>query len=147
MIVRVFPPFSPVGHSIRAVKFIKYLPALGWMPVVLTIDDQQEYETDRKVGSETLLTEIQPQVKIYRITAGEPSLKYLEKEKEFGKQNRLAALIVKIISKTRRWTFRNLLLPDWFVSWLPIAVRQGRQIVKREGIDVIFASCPLIQLH
>ncbi len=58
MIARAFPPFHCVGHSIRVVKFIKYLPALGWLPVVLTIDDRKEYEFDRKQGSETLLSEI-----------------------------------------------------------------------------------------
>ncbi|HUV67632.1 MAG TPA: glycosyltransferase [Sedimentisphaerales bacterium] len=142
MIARSFPPFFPVGFSIRVVKFIKYLPVLGWLPVVLTIDDQKECETTRKVGSETLLSEIQPEVKICRTTAGEPSLKFLEKEREFGQRNYLTAIIVKVVGKTRRWAFRNLLLPDWYVAWLPFALRRGRQIVRSEGIDVIFATCP-----
>ena len=142
MVARVFPPFSSVGHSIRVVKFIKYLPALGWLPVVLTIDGQKEYETMRKVGSETLLSEIQPQVKIYRTTAGEPSLKFLKKEREFGQRNWLAAVIVKVLGGARRWVFRNLLLPDRNIAWLPFALRMGGQIVRSEGIDVIFATCP-----
>jgi glycosyltransferase involved in cell wall biosynthesis len=142
MIARAFPPFLPVGHSIRVVKFIKYLPALGWLPVVLTVDDQKEYETMRKVGSETLLKEIQPQVKIYRTTAGELSLKFLEKEREFGQRNWLTAVIVKVLGGARRWVFRNLLLPDRYVAWLPFALRMGRQIVRSEGIDAIFATCP-----
>ena len=141
MIAHVFPPFSPVGHSIRVVKFIKYLPALGWMPVVLTINDQKEYEYTHKVGSETLLLEIHPQVKIYRTAAGEPSMKFLEKEKEFGRRNWLAAVIVKVLSGARRWVFRNLFLPDRNVAWLPFALRRGRQIVRSEEIDVIFATC------
>lgn len=142
MISRVFPPFSPVGHSIRVVKFIKYLPALGWLPVVLTIDDQKEYETMRKVGSETLLSEIEPQVKIYRTTAGEPSLEFLKKEMEFGQRNWLTRLIVRVLGGARRWAFRNIFLPDKYVAWLPFALRRGRKIVRSEGIDVIFATCP-----
>lgn len=142
MIARAFPPFFPVGFSIRVVKFIKYLPALGWLPVVLTIDDQKEYETARKVGSETLLSEIQPQVKIYRTTAGEPTLQYLEKEREFSRRNWLTRMIVKVLGGARRWAFRNIFLPDRHVAWLPFALRRGRQIVKNEGIDVIFATCP-----
>ena len=70
MVARAFPPFLPVGYSIRVIKFIKYLPALGWEPVVLSVDDQQEYETLPKVGSEALLSEIQPTVKIIRTTPG-----------------------------------------------------------------------------
>jgi len=142
MIVRDFPPFFPVGFSIRAVKFIKYLPALGWQPTVLTIDDQKEYENAHKVGSETLLSEIHPQVKIYRTAAGEPSLQYLEKEKQFSQRNFFTAVIGKVLGGARRWVFRNLLLPDPYLAWLPFAVRRGRQIVKSEGIDVIFATCP-----
>jgi len=142
MIARVFPPFSPVGHSIRVVKFIKYLPALGWLPVALTIDDQKEYETMRKVGSETLLSEIAPQVKIFRTTAGEPSLKFLKKEIEFAQRNWLNRVIVKVLSAARRWAFRNIFLPDRYVTWLPFALRRGTKIVRSEGIDVIFATCP-----
>lgn len=142
MIAYAFPPFLPVGHSIRVIKFIKYLPALGWLPVILTIDDQEEYEPTRKVGSETLLSEIHPQVKIYRTKIGEPTLKYLEKEKQFGQRNRLAAPIMNFLGKARSWCYRNLLLPDRQVSWLPFALKSGRKIIKSEGIDVIFATCP-----
>jgi hypothetical protein len=94
MIARSFPPFRSVGGSIRVVKFIKYLPALGWSPVVLTIDDRKEYETTRKIGSATLLQDIPPQVKIYRTTAGEPSLEMLERERSIGRKNRLAGQLV-----------------------------------------------------
>jgi glycosyltransferase involved in cell wall biosynthesis len=142
MIARAFPPFLPVGYSIRVVKFLKYLPALDWLPVVLTIDDQKEYETTPKMGSATLLAEIPPQVKIYRTTAGEPSLKFLEKERKFGQRNRLTRVIVKVLGGARRWVFRNILLPDRYLAWLPFAVRRGRQIVRCEKIDVIFATSP-----
>jgi glycosyltransferase involved in cell wall biosynthesis len=142
VLARVFPPFQSVGHSIRVVKFIKYLPALGWLPSVLTIDDRKEYESDRRQGSETLLAEIPPEVSIYRTAAGEPSWKYLEKEREFARRNSLTRLIVKLLGGTRRWGFRNLLVPDQCLLWLPFALQRGRRIVRGEGIDVIFATCP-----
>jgi len=142
MIVRVFPPFSPVGHSVRAVKFVKYMPKLGWLPMVLTIDSQREYETMRKVGSETLLSEIEPRVKIFYSKAGEPSLDYLKKEQELGQKNWPTGMVVKVVGGARRWAFRSLFLPDRFITWLPFAVKQGRQIVIDQGADVIFATCP-----
>ena len=142
IIARAFPPFLPVGHSIRVVKFIKYLPALNWRPVVLTIDDQNEYQRVRKVGSESLLSEIPSQVEIYRTTAGDISLKYLEKEMEFARRNWLTGLIIRILNAGRRWAIRTFLLPDPFIAWLPFALGGGRKIVKDEGIDVIFATCP-----
>jgi glycosyltransferase involved in cell wall biosynthesis len=137
-----FPPFLPVGHSIRAVKFTKYLPAFGWTPLVLTIDDRKDYDTVRKVGSDKLLREVQPEVKIHRTRSGEPSLAYIESEKRFGKRNWLTALLAKIVGGTRRWAIRNILLPDRHIAWLPFAVRRGSRIVREEGVDVIFATCP-----
>jgi glycosyltransferase involved in cell wall biosynthesis len=142
MIAHVFPPFRSVGHSIRVVKFIKYLSALGWLPVVLTIDDRMEYEDYRKQGSESLLSDIPEEVSIYMTVAGKPSLEYLEKEIRYGQRNWLSAVIVKVLGGARRWVFRNLLLPDWQIVWLPYALRRGRQIVRSDGIDVIFATCP-----
>jgi glycosyltransferase involved in cell wall biosynthesis len=142
MLAYVFPPFSSDGHSIRVVKFIKYLPALGWLPVVLTIDDQRDYENYRKQGSESLLRDIPREVSIHRTFAGELSLEYLEKEKRCGRRNWLFAVIVKLMSGARRWVFRNLTLPDPCIAWLPFALRRGRKIMRNENIDVIFATCP-----
>jgi glycosyltransferase involved in cell wall biosynthesis len=142
MLAYVFPPFFSVGGSIRVVKFTKYLPALGWLPVVLTIDDSKEYDTQRKQGSEKLLSDISPQVKIYRTTAGEPSVELLEKGRKARRQNRLAAVIVNLLSAVRRWASVYLLLPDENITWLPFALRLGRRIVRKEGIEVIFATCP-----
>ena len=142
MIARAFPPFRSVGHSIRVVKFIKYLPAFGWLPSVLTVDDRKEYEFDRKQGSEALLREIPREVSIYRTAAGEPSWRFLQKERALGQRNWLTGAMVKILGGARRWAFRNFLLPDRFLLWLPFALHRGRQIVRSEGSDVIFATCP-----
>lgn len=142
MIARAFPPFLPVGHSIRVIKFMKYLPALGYEPVVLTVDDMQEYETLPKVGSGILLSEIQPNTSIHRTRTGEPSVEYLRKEDAFGRKNHLTWLLVKIFGGSRRWVSRNLLFPDRTLVWLPFAVSRGRRIVAEQGVDVIFATCP-----
>jgi len=141
IIARAFPPFHPVGYSIRAIKFIKYMPVLGWQPVVLTIDDQVEYETTLKVGSATLLSEISTGVKIFRTPSGEPSQTFLDREKEFGRKNKLAAVLIKIIGGARRWMFRKI-LPDRYLPWMPYAVKFGLQIVNNENIDIIFATMP-----
>jgi glycosyltransferase involved in cell wall biosynthesis len=142
MLAYVFPPFFSVGGSIRVVKFVKYLPALGWLPVVLTIDDKREYDTQRKQGSRSLLQDIPPQVRVYRTTAGEPSVELLERGRKARRKNRLAAVVVNSLRAMRRWASSYLLLPDQKITWLPFAVRLGRRIVRREGVDVIFATCP-----
>lgn len=142
IIARAFPPFLPVGHSIRVIKFIKYLPSLGWEPVILTVDDKKEYETLPKVGSEVLFSELAPIPVIHRTNPGEPTLEFLQREKEFGKKNKLTHLIVRIIGGARRWIFRNGLLPDRTITWLPSAVKRGWHVMKSESIDLIFVTCP-----
>jgi glycosyltransferase involved in cell wall biosynthesis len=142
MVAHSFPPFCSVGHSIRVVKFIKYLPTMGWWPSVLTVDDRKEYLDYQKQGSESLFLDIPQDVTIFRTFSGEPSLNYLERERVFGLRNWLSAVIVKILGGTRRWILRNIALPDRRVAWLPFAVRRGRQIIKKNRIDVIFATCP-----
>jgi len=142
MVARVFPPYSSVGHSVRVIKFIKYLPTLGWLPVVLTVDDEKEYEYYPKQGSASLLSDIPQEVSIHRTSAGEPSSEFLEKERKFGQQNFLTAFIVKILGGARRFIFRNFLLPDRELSWLLFAVSLGQKIIQNEGIDAIFVTCP-----
>jgi glycosyltransferase involved in cell wall biosynthesis len=142
MLARSFPPFRTVGGSIRIVKFIKYLPDLGWQPSILTIDDQKEYETTYRMGSESLFSEIPSDVSVYRTPAAEPSMEYLEKEDAFRRQNWLSAALVKLWGGSRRWILRNLFLPDRYLAWLPVALKRGRGIVEKEKIDVIFATCP-----
>ncbi len=142
MIAHAFPPFRSVGHSIRVVKFIKYLPSLNWLPVVLTIDDQKEYENYYKEGSASLLSELPDGVAIYRTRAGEPTLEFLEREKTLSKKNQISRAIVKVTGGARRWVFRNLALPDRRIAWLPFAINKGQKIVKSEHIDAIFVTCP-----
>lgn len=142
MLAYVFPPFYSVGGSIRVVKFIKYLPALGWLPVVLTIDDSTEYATQRKRGSVSLLRDISDKVRIYRTTAGEPSKEFLEKGRRARRKNWIAAAIGKLLSAVRQWAELYLPLADDNIGWLPFAVRMGRQIVRKEGVEIIFATCP-----
>jgi glycosyltransferase involved in cell wall biosynthesis len=142
MLSYVFPPFFSIGGAIRVVKFIKYLPALGWMPTVLTIDDRKEYATQRKQGSESLLRDISDRVRIIRTTAGEPSEEFLERGRSARRKNWIAAAIVKLLSAVRQWAGLYLPLADDNISWLPFAVRMGRQIVRKEGVEIVFATCP-----
>jgi hypothetical protein len=101
------------------VKFIKYLPALGWLPVVLTIDDQREYVDYRKQGSEACFR-IFIEVSIYRTTAGEPSLEYLQKEKELCQRNWLTKVVGSGWSAALG--LQNLAVPDQRITWPPFAL-------------------------
>jgi len=142
MLAYVFPPFYSVGGSIRVVKFIKYLCALGWLPTVLTVDDSRDLASQQREGSATLCSEIPPTVAIYRTNAGEPSRALLETGRTLRRRSRLAATVVNTLRVLRRFAQAYLLLPDENLSWLPFAVRMGRQIIRRHEIDLIFVTCP-----
>ncbi|MFW5708802.1 MAG: glycosyltransferase [Chloroflexota bacterium] len=143
MIAHVFPPFFSIGGSIRVVKFIKYLTASAdWLPSVLTIDDRQEYDTQRKEGSASLLKDIPQIVQVHRTNAGEPSVGLLEKGRAIRERNRLAARVINLLSSLRYWVKQHVLLPDENITWLPFGVRAGRRIIRREETDVIFVTCP-----
>ncbi|MHB0858711.1 MAG: glycosyltransferase [Anaerolineae bacterium] len=142
MVAYVFPPFFSIGGSIRVVKFLKYLPSLGWQPTVLTIDDSKEYDSQRRQGSESLLQDLPPTVRVFRTQTGEPSVQILEKGRTARRSSRVKGVVVDALSAMRRWVGRYLLLPDTHITWLPFAVRAGRRIAQQEGIDVLFATCP-----
>lgn len=143
MIAHVFPPFFSVGGSIRVIKFIKYLVQNSlWRPSVLTIDDSQEYDTQRKEGSASLLTDVPSTVTIHRTRAGEASVTLLERGRAVRKRNRLLAPFITLASHIRAWVKHHLLLPDENITWLPFAVKAGRRIVRDESPDVLFVTCP-----
>jgi glycosyltransferase involved in cell wall biosynthesis len=142
MVAYVFPPFFSVGGSIRVVKFLKYLPSQGWHPVVLTIDDKKETASQRREGSESMLAEIPAEVEIIRTTSGETSAETLNKGRALRQKNKLAGVVINILSKLRQFVRRFFLIPDVHITWLPHAVKLGRQIIADKQIDVIFATCP-----
>jgi glycosyltransferase involved in cell wall biosynthesis len=142
MLAYVFPPFFSIGGSIRVVKFAKYLPARGWRPVVLTIDDQRETASQKREGSAALLQEIPLEARVYRTSSGEPSAQLQQRGRAARQKSRLAALAVNALSWLRRMSYRYVLLPDAHITWLPAVLRHGRRIVTDEQIDVIWATCP-----
>lgn len=142
VVARSFPPLRTVGSSIRVVKFVKYLPAHGWLPVVLTIDGRQEYASQRWQGSAVLLPEIPPQVKVYRTAAAEPTLETLERIAGAKEKWDIPGRLVRFFYRLWHWASQRLLSPDPYVIWLPIAVCQGWAVARRERVAAIFATCP-----
>jgi len=138
----IFPPFFSAGGSIRAVKFVKHLPARGWEPLVLTINDVREYDTQRKEGSQALLDEIPQEARVFRTGTAEPSQQLLETGRRLRQRNSIGAVIVNVLGAGRHWAIRHLLHPDRYIVWMPFALRTGRRIVRDERVDAIFATCP-----
>lgn len=116
-----FPPCGEVG-ALRTLKFTHYLPAYGFLPVVLTV-------ANRSVGvqDETLLREVPSGVKVLST---------------FSAEHR-AFRAPRLLGINLKWFF----LPDMHVGWLPFAVRRGEAVIREEQIDVIVATAPVFTSH
>jgi glycosyltransferase involved in cell wall biosynthesis len=108
----------------------------------LTIADRGEYESTRREGSQSLAAEVPGEVTVVRTPAGELPLEDLARERKFAARGWLAAGIVRLIGGARRWALRTLCLPDRYLTWLPHALVRGRRLVREEGLEVIWATCP-----
>lgn len=126
VITYAFPPTGGIGVA-RNVKFIKYLSRLGWDISVCTTNTTNNSRLDK-----TLIKEIPSTVKIYRTDYIDPLL----------------------WSKNRWWQsfwqyaiYRRLLFPDREVLWQKSAIKQAKEIIKKEKIDLIFTSSAAISNH
>ncbi|WP_457653656.1 glycosyltransferase family 4 protein [Rhodocaloribacter sp.] len=142
-----FPPSGGPGVQ-RPLKFVKYLPAFGWRPVVLTVRPGDASYPDRDPALEA---EVPPGTAVIRTRAWDPYALYarlLGKEKEAavgvaftgegeaGGRHRLA-----------RWVRANVFLPDARVGWTPFARRAARRLLRETPVDVVVTTGPPHSTH
>ncbi len=119
----------------RTVKLVKYLPETGWRPIVLTVDRNDTWMPDRDLLDETSCA------RIYRC------------RDQIGKYNSKGAVGDEVDSPPRptpattyktkfKELFKSALVPDKRVGWLLPAVMLGLKIIKKENIDIIYATSP-----
>ncbi|MFX1521860.1 MAG: glycosyltransferase family 4 protein, partial [Promethearchaeota archaeon] len=112
-----FPPLSG-GGVFRTLKFTKYLPEFGYQPHVLTVKNPMYRTKDA-----ALLGELPPEAKVYRT---------------FSFEHRILRA-PRLLGMNLKWLY----IPDENIGWLPSAVRQGEKIIKKENIDVVYATAPI----
>lgn len=131
MISYLFPPLDcGVG---RQIKFAKYLPSFGWVPIVLTV--KRSYLRPRYDLSR--LEEVPKPVKVFRTSSIEiPIL-----------QRQVPGVLNRFLGINHKW----LQVPDVFIGWLPFAVHKGLEILRKEKVDILFSTslpntCHLVAL-
>jgi len=112
-----FPPWGGSGTQ-RSVKFVKYLPEMGYNPLVLAAaEESADYAWDRE-----LLEEI-PDAQIFRCRGLERWFMQLPRK-------------VKLHRLVSFWT-----RPDPLAyAWLPYAKRMARKIARRHPIRAIYTT-------
>ena len=129
-----FPPMGLSGVQ-RVAKFVKYLPAHGWQPTVLTVEPRGYFAYD-----EPLLDEMAAAgVEIVRTASWDPT-------RIFGRQ-----ATVQLPSERARRRFAALsqlfFVPDNKVGWMLPALRAGRRLLADHAFDGILSSAPPYTAH
>lgn len=149
IIAYAFPPIGGVG-AIRIVKFAKYLAEFGWRPVILTVNDSNEFVID-----DMLQDELANDLSVYRTRIWEPlNVAQLKKsssrlsvspsanESDIGRTSRLRGAARSYLKSALRHLYFALRIPDDKIGWWPFAVRKGLDIIGKENVDLIFATTP-----
>lgn len=114
-----FPPSGGVG-VIRTVKFVKYLLAFGWQPVVVTLPAG----ASKRILDDSFSNEIPPEIEIHRPF-------FLDYRKFIPGD--VAKLLKPILSR--------ILFPDKYVQWNRFAFRHIRdKVLSRQRIDLAYTS-------
>jgi glycosyltransferase involved in cell wall biosynthesis len=123
MLAYVFPPMAGSGVQ-RTLKFMKYLPELGWRPYVITIKPYTEHVTDWD-----MLKEIPPEAQVERCYS-------LETRRLRSRLRDLSES--RLMSRLRRM----IEVPDHTIGWLPFAVAVGCKVIRENDISVLYSSFP-----
>jgi glycosyltransferase involved in cell wall biosynthesis len=129
VIAYYFPPMGLSGVQ-RTAKFVKYLPAFGWHPTVLTVEP-----TGYLARDESLLAELDPSaVSIVRTPAAGPGRLLAARE------------VVKLPSERTRKILSaasdTLFFPDNKIGWKRRAVARALELHGETPFDLIFATAP-----
>jgi len=126
---------------------IKHLPVFGWIPSVLTVDEDTFSQKD-----ESLANVIPSDVKVFHAKSIEPFEVY---KKLTGKSKDEQLVASETISKTNKslahrfsiWVRMNLFVPDARIGWYFPAVKTGINILKKENVDAIISIGPPHTTH
>lgn len=145
-----FPPQGGGGVQ-RTLKFVKYLPQQGWLPIVQTVSNPYWPLQDP-----TLLSEIPPFVKVHgtrtfeferlgRATEGLLAPRGVAPRREpatgAGSGPRRSGLR-RMLKGAAELVQTHVLVPDPQITWVPGAFLKGLSLIRKERPAVIYSSSP-----
>ena len=141
-----FPPQGGGGVQ-RTLKFVKYLPQQGWLPIVQTVSNPYWPLQDP-----TLLSEVPPSVKVHGTRTFE--FERLGRAPRAFSPARKPPSVAGAGSGPRRSGLRRMLkgaaelvqthalVPDPQITWVPGAFLKGLSLIRKERPAVIYSSSP-----
>lgn len=145
IITYYWPPTGGSGVQ-RWVKFAKYLPSLGWQPVVYTPSNPEQLAVD-----ESLMAEIPSEVEVLKRPIREPYAFY---RRLVGGGASKGAGVNPINSQKKTWKQRlmlwirsNLFVPDPRAGWVRPSVGYLCRYLSEHPVDVIVTTGPPQSVH
>ena len=149
IIAYAFPPLGVVG-ALRPFKFAKYLPDFDWEPIILSAKIGRHV----KEIDDSMLAQLKPCVKIFRVSGIEPRQLY---EKNSTRRNNSKLKLIKnhnnltskkaFISYLKRFWETWVEIPDRHIGWFPLALFKALQIMRSQNIDVIYSTSDPFTSH
>ena len=145
-----FPPQGGGGVQ-RTLKFVKYLPQHGWLPVVQTVSNPHW-----PLHDESLLHEIPAAVRVHRT----PTLDFERLGRRAGAGSaappaaappaggadrparRRAGLLRRLAGSAHDLVMRYVMVPDPQIAWVPGAYWKGRKLAREDGVSLLYTSSP-----
>lgn len=140
-----FPPLAS-GGTLRATKFVKYLPRFGYLPHVLTVKNPHHLVFDFELGRQ-----IPHGVPVHRTFAVLPA-RFFRKLFHHAPEKPRNSLRNKlgwhsIIQWLKEAVYTFFFIPDELIGWLPFAVWRGMKILCQHRGMVIFSTSPPNSTH
>lgn len=137
LITDVFPPLAGAGVK-RILKFIKFLPKLGWRCHILTAKNENFMPLDP-----TLSSEVPAETIVERTYTLESLFKRTQKRTDLQPSSTAR---LRRFSSPLKMAYRRLgpllKVPDSRILWLPWAVRKGVSMCNTHEIKAILATGP-----
>jgi glycosyltransferase involved in cell wall biosynthesis len=125
----------------RWLKFVKYLPQLGWEPIVLTVD---ENKASYPQIDKSLAKDVPTSVRVERTSTFEilDFYKKLSPEKQIPYGGFSDEKAPSLFQKISRFIRGNFFLPDPRRGWNRYAYKRACDLIEKEGITTIVTTSP-----
>lgn len=147
LITYYWPPASGPGVQ-RWLKFAKFLPDLGWEPIIITPKNGSYPNTD-----DTLLNDIPSNLRVITTPTLEPFAWYnrLTGQQKQGNSSPVGMMGLKQtrnpIKRLAKYIRANWFIPDARKGWVPYVVRAAKSIIEKEKIAAIITTGPPHSTH
>jgi glycosyltransferase involved in cell wall biosynthesis len=148
IITYYWPPSGGSGVQ-RWLKFVKYLPGLGWEPYVFTPENPSFTLKD-----ESLLKDIPPEAEVITFPIWEPYNTFSRISSAVGEKNSPQAPNTvafgkekSFFQKVATWIRGNLFIPDPRVFWVGPSVRFLNDFLRDNNIRTIITTGPPHSVH